>query len=461
MKLGFLALGRATFDVDFANKKLTQCLEKLNKTNHQLYGCNNLLLEESDTLSEIKKLKKINLDKILVLQITFTDAVIISKLSKDFKIPILIWSVPEPRLGGRLRLNSFCGLNLASHSLSITKKSFSWIYNDPQKIDDKDLNKFLKNNKNLIKLTAKIKKKNVSNDVKIIQTKVNSFNITKIGNHPDGFETCSYDPELLSKRFGININEIGLNILFDKSKKIEIQKMNEAKKNLKNSIVNLENLNKKETDLSIKLKLALDNVQKEYNTDGFAIRCWPEMFTEYGAAICAPAAMMGENNIPCACEADVYGSLTQLILQEISKSSVFLTDIVDVDVTDNTAVVWHCGQAPISMAPKNSKPKATIHTNRKKPLLFEFPLKPGKITMMRISKSFNEHKMVISTGEMLKRKMAFTGTSGVVKFEKSAEIFLNNLINSGLEHHMALCYGDHREKLEELAFSLKLPILYI
>ena len=154
--------------------------------------------------------------------------------------------------------------------------------------------------------------------------------------------------------------------------------MNEAKKNLKNSIVNLENLNKKETDLSIKLKLALDNVQKEYNTDGFAIRCWPEMFTEYGAAICAPAAMMGENNIPCACEADVYGSLTQLILQEILKSSVFLTDIVDVDVTDNTAIVWHCGQAPISIAPKNSKPKSTIHTNRKKPLLFEFPLKPEK-----------------------------------------------------------------------------------
>ena len=36
MKLGFLALGRATFDVDFANEKLTQCLEKLYKTNHQL-----------------------------------------------------------------------------------------------------------------------------------------------------------------------------------------------------------------------------------------------------------------------------------------------------------------------------------------------------------------------------------------------------------------------------------------
>ena len=69
------------------------------------------------------------------------------------------------------------------------------------------------------------------------------------------------------------------------------------------------------------------------------------MFTDYGAAICAPFAIMGEKNIPCACEADVYGSLTQLILQEISKSSVFLTDIVDVDVHDNTAVVWHCGQA--------------------------------------------------------------------------------------------------------------------
>ncbi len=424
MKLGIVALGRITFDVSFANEKLSQCLKKLKETNHELYGNEKLLLEEEDTTNEINKLKKINIDKIIVLQITFTDAVIISNISNFFQIPLLIWSVPEPRIGGRIRLNSFCGLNLASHSLSMIGKHFSWIYTDPQKINNKRLNNFLIQNENFNILKANIKKKNISKDIKLIQSKITKFNITKIGKHPDGFETCSYKPELLNKKFGIKIKELELKNLFDETNKISAAKINETKENLKNSILDLENLNTNEINLSIKLKLALENIKKELAVDAFALRCWPEMFTEYGAAVCAPAAILGENKIPCACEADVYGSLTQLILQEISKSPVFLTDIVDVDIEDNTAVVWHCGQAPISMASKNIKPRGTVHTNRKKPLLFEFPLKSGKITLMRISKSFNEHKMVISSGEMLNRDMAFTGTSGVIKFEKPAKIFL-------------------------------------
>ena len=48
---------------------------------------------------------------------TFTDASITVKIAKTFSSNIGIWSIPEPRLGGRLRLNSFCGLNLASHAL--------------------------------------------------------------------------------------------------------------------------------------------------------------------------------------------------------------------------------------------------------------------------------------------------------------------------------------------------------
>ena len=42
--------------------------------------------------------------------------------------------------------------------------------------------------------------------------------------------------------------------------------------------------------------------------DAFAIRCWPETFTEYGGAVCGPAAMMGDARVPCACEADVMGA---------------------------------------------------------------------------------------------------------------------------------------------------------
>ena len=152
------------------------------------------------------------------------------------------------------------------------------------------------------------------------------------------------------------------------------------------------------TDLEDK---RLKKLQEEGAYNAFALRCWPEMFTKYGGAICAPASISTENKVPCACEADVYGAVTQLILQEVSGQPVFLTDIVDIDVDDDTGVFWHCGQAPISMCNPKIKPTATIHSNRKMPLLFEFPLKEGIVTMMRISQSFGEQKMVLSKGKMI------------------------------------------------------------
>ena len=42
------------------------------------------------------------------------------------------------------------------------------------------------------------------------------------------------------------------------------------------------------------------------------------MFTEYGCASCGPMAMMNENKISCACEADVLGSLSCNILNQLN-----------------------------------------------------------------------------------------------------------------------------------------------
>jgi L-fucose isomerase-like protein len=102
---------------------------------------------------------------------------------------------------------------------------------------------------------------------------------------------------------------------------------------------------------------------------------------------------------------------------------------------------------------------ATVHTNRKMPLLYEFPLKAGRVTFMRISQAFGETKMVLAGGEMLERPMAFTGTSGVVRYDRGAGDVLADVISSGLEHHMALAYGEHRPLLRAVAAAMGLPVL--
>ena len=128
-------------------------------------------------------------------------------------------------------------------------------------------------------------------------------------------------------------------------------------------------------------------------------------------------------------------------------------------VVDNTGVVWHCGQAPISMRDQEVEATATIHTNRTMPLLYQFPLKPGRVTFARVSQAFGDPRMVLAGGEVLRRPMAFTGTSGTVRFDRPMVEVLDRVIGAGLEHHLAITYGDHRPSLREVAAAMNLPVL--
>ena len=180
------------------------------------------------------------------------------------------------------------------------------------------------------------------------------------------------------------------------------------------------------------------------------------MFTEYGCASCGPMAMMNENKISSACEADVLGSLTCNILNQLNNKPALLVDIVDVDEKDNTTVFWHCGLAPISMAEKNT-PSATVHSNRRKPLLHNFAFKSGEITIFRVSKSENKLKFIVMNGKVLKRKNSFSGTSGVISLGKNTHKKIKNLFLSGLEHHVGFTYGDVFEDIKSLGKQLKIP----
>ena len=461
MKIGILALGRPTFDVQYAKERLTASLNYLSSTNHNILGSCELLLDEQDALNEINKFKNEDLDFIIIIQVTFTDSSTLLKIASCLEKPIGIWAFPEPRQSGRLRLNAFCGLNLASHTLGLNNIPFSWIYENPEKIKEAKFEILInsKNSKRPEKILA-IPSLG-SKKAKSIKKKIHNLKIVKIGSHPDGFDTCKYNQKKLMDLCGIKVDEIDIDTFLNNSRNVKSEEIEPTLNKLKKTISCIKEVNQKELILSLKLENSLKKLQEEGAYNAFALRCWPEMFTKYGGAICAPASISTENKVPCACEADVYGAVTQLILQEVSGQPVFLTDIVDIDVDDDTGVFWHCGQAPISMCNPKIKPTATIHSNRKMPLLFEFPLKEGIVTMMRISQSFGEQKMVLSKGKMIDRPLPFTGTSGVINFDNDTKEVLNNIISYGLEHHIAITYGDHIELLSELASELKLPILYI
>ena len=93
-------------------------------------GSKDLLCDAPAVVSAISALQKQRLDLLLVMQVTFSDATMTVKLADSINAPILLWSFPEPRSGGRLRLNPVCGINLAAHALAGTGHTFSFLHCD-------------------------------------------------------------------------------------------------------------------------------------------------------------------------------------------------------------------------------------------------------------------------------------------------------------------------------------------
>jgi len=439
-RIGVLAVGRNTFDVSYANQIQTEALQGLNGLDVEIIGTQELLFDADAVRKALATLKREHLDIILLLQVTFTDASMTMELAQQLDAPLLMWSFPEPRTGGRLRLNSLCGINLAAHALSRAHLKYDFVHGTAS--DEKVMSRI----NDFARAAA-------------VRRSLSGVRIGVIGQHPDGFDACMFSHAECKRLFGIEIEEHDLITFLDSVKELDDSTALPHYEDRRKVLVNLEDMDREVTLKSLKAYEGMRRLIDRKNYAGLAVRCWPEFFTHYGAAACGAIALLNERYIPGGCEADVHGVITSLILQRLAGEPAFNTDLVDVDPDTDTCVFWHCGQAPLQMADPEVPVKATIHSNRKLPLLNEFPLKPGRFTMARLSKGHDKTTLIIGGGEMISAPLAFSGTAGVARLDSPVLEVLGRLMRAGLEHHTALVYGDHRASLRILANQLGIEII--
>ena len=468
---GVAALARPTFDVPFAEDMKNRAFAALEAAGIRTVGPRTLLFDRDAAERAIAEINAAgSIDLLLILQVTFTDATMTVKLAREARTPLAIWAVPEPRIGGRLRLNAYCGLNLAAHALGRAGVAHGSLYADPSAPQLADSLRALARSYSLpassLQESASAladfdidRRRSAEQAAERVLGGLADSRITVVGKHPDGFDTCEFDPELLARLARIKVDHVTLNELFDRARATDAGRVAAVKDRTEAQVAGLGEVDPEQLDRSFRVFCALEDVQRDTGARGLAVRCWPEMFTEYGCAACGPMAMMNQKKVPSACEADVNGSVTQLILQELAGEPAWMADLVDITAADDTAVLWHCGLAPLSMCDPEFKPEATIHTNRRMPLLHQFPIKPGRITLARLSRSRNELKLVIAGAEVVRAPMAFTGCSGTVRFDRSAAEVSARILDEALEHHFALAYGDYRDALRALAARWNVPVL--
>ncbi len=443
LTIGVVALARTTFDVALAEEKTADMRAVLQtEESFSLVGPRELVTSLDEAQAAAQSLATAPLDLLLVFQSTFADSTMVMALAETIDAPLVMWAVPEAPNGARLRLNSFCGINLGGHALKRAGLPFDYIYapaDDPVALEK-------------ILMWAKAGR---------ARRLLAQARIGRVGENPEGFDSCLLDAAALKSRFGAEIVQMDLLTVFEGARTVSEAEVDEALAALGDQIEIDAALDEVALRKSLGVYVTLRRLATEQDLDAMAVRCWPEFFTELGCAACGAMSMLTNELTPCSCEADVNGALSQILLQWVSDAPVFGADMVAFDVEEDTAVVWHCGKAPLSMADPEFQPRATIHSNRKLPLLMEFPLKPGRVTIARLSEApgTGRYQLVVGGGEMLRAPLSFSGTSGVLRFDSGAEAALDTIMSEGLEHHIELSYGDHVSALLALAELLNLPVL--
>ena len=101
------------------------------------------------------------------------------------------------------------------------------------------------------------------------------------------------------------------------------------------------------------------------------------------------------------------------------------------------------------------------------------PLEPSTTSIIRfqpeawacddceVSEASGEYRLVIGRGEVLRGPKSFSGTSGLLKFDRPAREILEVILAEGLEHHISITYGDQTEALIAFAKLLKIPVLQL
>lgn len=468
-RIGVLALARPTFDVPYAVEVAAAAMVTLQDLDAELLGNGELLFDAETTERALGQFEGDHLDALLLLQVSFTDSSMTEAIGARFDAPIILWSFPEERTGGRLRLNSFCGINLAAYALVNAGSDFGYVHryaDDGGAVDD--ITRLLSESiaqQSSHRRDPKETSVAAAARAAVVASKMAGTTIGVIGDRPVGFDPCGYDPEKLSGVTGVVVERKELEDLFREAAAVEPAAVAATRSRATAALGSLDDLDQQSLDKSLSLYGGLKGLIAEGGWSGVATRCWPECFTEYGGAACSPQSMLIDDGVPGTCEADVYGNVTALLLQHIAGEPSFVADLVDMDTAGTTGVLWHCGLAPMHMAPDDGSATGrklaagTVHSNRNMPLLNEFALRPGRVTLARLSQAGGAHSLVIGGGTMLDAPLAFSGTAGVVEFDRPAPEVTATIMREGLEHHFGIVYGEYREELEALAECWRIPVV--
>ena len=428
--VGYAALSKASWKTPKISGLMESALKSLKNMPLDVIHAEDLTTTEFEAIELCDKFSKGRVDVVVLHLATFPVGSIIPAIATRVNVPVILFANPEkPGTGGMWEHNSFCGANMAAHTLHKLGIPYHFSWGESE------------NAANVIAPFLNI----VS-----CARSLSDLRLGLAGGRVPGFYTSNFDEMKLRATFGTTVEVIDLIEIVNTAKTLGENAA--AAEKVRASASGISKVSDTELRLAGNLYDAFMKIAEKYSLGGYAVRCWPELPDIYEIAPCAVLGMLNDSKLTVSCEGDILGAVTMSIQKELSGGLIpFFVDLISFDYKENTSVVWHCGAAPSSLCRDFKETSLCKHMRvdggDKKGLTNEFSLKPGRVTLAKMDETPTGYRMLIAAGTALDTDKFIRGNPLNIKFDGSVETLIDTIMKQGFEHHYSVIHADVKNEL--------------
>ena len=444
LKVGFIALTKASWATPEIDNLRKTALASLKTLPYEIVDGNGLTTTAAEASALCTELRKQDVSAVVVFMATFPVGAIIPVIAKELPVPVVLLSTPEkPQAGGMWTQNSFCGSNMAVHTLRKLGRKNTFVFGPADQTGE-----LVKKPLTIIKCLSDLA----------------AAKIGLVGGRVPGFFTSNCDEMRLRAKIGAEVEVIDIIELVDTTKKLSAEEaargVEAVRKTASTCCAKVEN----EIESGGRMYEAFRKTAAKYNLSAFAVRCWPEWSDIFGIAPCAVLGMLNNDRMVSSCEGDVLGAVLMQMETSLSGGIPFFADLISFEYDRNTALLWHCGAAPSAICRKFEETTLNQHFRvdggNKKGLTNEFSMKAGPITLAQLDEDGDGYRMLIAKGNALDTEPFIRGNPLNVRFDCSVERLINTIMTEGFKHHYSIVHADIENELVELCRWLGIiPVL--
>ncbi len=384
-------------------------------------------ISQADAVS--KRLQEESIDGVFILHCNFGCEEAVGKLCRIMQKPVLLWGPRDEKISedGSRSTDTQCGLFASSRILLRYGVKFTYIENC-RLADDR----FRQGFQNFLSVVTVVKA-------------FKNLRIGQINCRPKYFTSVMYNESELMEKFGIEVVPINIGTISEKMAAVLAERSRDLALDVQEIGRRMDCSKTQTGDLEkiAALKIAVRELASENGCVALAAECWTLMPLALGILPCLVIAELTDAGIPVACETDINGVITSILLQAASrgKTATFFGEYtMRHPENDHAELIWHCGPFPYSLKKESSK--AELIAGRA-----SWEIKGGAVTLARFDGDRGEYKLFAGEaqgipGPYTTGTYLWVETGDWVKWERK-------LIEGPYIHHVTGVHGHFADILRE------------